>query len=81
MSIINKYNHPRQTLLFVVYVIAQILSKKRIVAFSDLLLETKKKVDGAEFLFVQALDVLFIKDKIKYYPKNDTIEYVEYENK
>lgn len=81
MSMINKYNHPRQTLLFIIYIIAQILRNRRIVSFTDLLSETKKRVDGAEFLFIQALDVLFVKGKINYYPKNDTIEYVEYENK
>lgn len=74
---VNKLDNPRQTLIYMIYLIAKVMRNKRAMPYSELYSETRAKVNGAEFLFIPALDVLFLCGKIAYDPKLDMFEFLE----
>jgi len=72
----TKHNHPDRTLIFAAFVILKRLKKNRIEQYGKLKKITSKAVDGGEFLFLPALNILFLLGLIEYRPKNDSFEYV-----
>jgi hypothetical protein len=52
------------------------LRKTRLDNFSALSTFTRSKVDGGEFLFLPAINLLFLLGLVEYRPKTDSFEYV-----
>jgi hypothetical protein len=71
----KKYNHPDQTVIGLSFLILKELSKKKLMKYDDILEYSKKKIDGAEVLFLASLSLLFILGVIEYHSKTDSIEY------
>ncbi|APT93593.1 hypothetical protein CPHO_01520 [Corynebacterium phocae] len=72
----SKHSHPDRTVLFVAYLILAMLKKQRVVDYTALLRAVKGKVKGGEFLFVPALDFLYLLGLVEYLKKTDSFEYV-----
>lgn len=72
----TKHSHPDRTVINAALIILVRLRKVRIDSYSDLLMHTKKNIKGGGFLFLPALDFLFLMGLIEYRPKTDSIEYI-----
>lgn len=73
----SRHNHPDKTIVFVSYLILNTLSNRRVMKYEKLLELVKARVTGAEFLFLPALNFLYLLGVIDYKPKTDSIEYIE----
>lgn len=71
----NKHSKVDQTIFALSYFILKEVKDKKIIFLNKLLKTMKTKVDGAEVLFIPALDLLFLLGLIEYHVKNDSIEY------
>ncbi|NOL51808.1 ABC-three component system middle component 8 [Pelistega suis] len=76
----NKHNHPDKTVLYASFLILKSLKKSRVIHYNDLLLLVKDKIVNGKYLFLPALNFLFLLGLINYQPKTDTIEYIEKKN-
>lgn len=74
-----KHSNPRKTTIYVAYLILKRLRKNRIANLSELYLWIISRVSGADFLFVPALNFLYVVGKIEYHAKGDFIEYCKNE--
>lgn len=72
----SKHSHPDRTVINVALVILRRLRAKRIEEFDKLRDYAAKYVKGASFLFLPALNLLFLLGVIVYRPKSDSFEYV-----
>lgn len=72
----SKHSHPDQTVINVAAKILERLREQRSEEYSALLQRLKKRVDGAEVLFLPALALLFLLGLVAYRPKTDSFEYV-----
>lgn len=72
----TKHSHPDRTILYAAFLLLTRLKKNRIEPYSKLLEFTKRAVDGGGFLFLPAVNLLFLLGLIDYRPKNDSFEYV-----
>lgn len=72
----TKHSHPDQTVINAALIILVRLRKVRIDSYSDLLMHAKKSIKGGGFLFLPALNFLFLMGLIEYRPKTDSIEYI-----
>ncbi len=72
----NKHSHPDKTVINLSMLILLRLKKQRIEEYESLRDFAKKQIVGAEFLFLPALNFLFLLGLIEYRPKNDSFEYV-----
>jgi hypothetical protein len=52
------------------------IKSQRVEGYEELLGYAKKSVIGANFLFLPALNLLFLLGLIEYRPKNDSFEYI-----
>jgi len=73
----TKHNHPDKTVIYTSFLMLKELRKKRVVSYSNLLKLIKTKVTSGEFLFMPALNLLFLLGLIEYKAKTDSIEYIE----
>lgn len=73
----NKHNHPDKTVIYASFLMLKKLKKQKIVKYNDLLIFIKTRVTSGEYLFLPALNFLFLLGLIEYQPKNDMIEYIE----
>lgn len=73
----TKHSHPDKTVIYASFLMLKELQKKRIVSYNDLLILVKKKVTSGEFLFMPALNFLYLLGLVEYQIKTDSIEYVE----
>lgn len=73
----SKHNAPDKTLIYASFLILKRLKKSKIVSYEDLLEFIKKEITSGEYLFLPALNFLFLLGLINYQAKNDMIEYVE----
>lgn len=73
----TKHSHPDKTLVYASFLILKKVRKERLVAYSDLLKYIKSNIKSGEFLFLPALNVLYLLGIINYLPKTDMIEYIE----
>lgn len=73
----TKHSHPDKTVIYASFLMLKELQKKRIISYSDLLILVKKKVTSGEFLFMPALNFLYLLGLVEYQVKTDSIEYVE----
>lgn len=72
----TKHSHPDRTILYTAFLLLNRLKKNRIESYSKLLEFIKRTVDGGSFLFLPAMNLLFLLGLIDYRPKNDSFEYV-----
>ena len=73
----SKHNHPDKTLIYASYLMLDKLSSQRIMKYDDLLAYIKSKITCGEFLFLPALDFLYLLGLVEYRAKTDSIEYTE----
>lgn len=73
----SKHNDPDKTLIYASFLILKRLKKSKIVSYEDLLGFIKKEITSGEYLFLPALNFLFLLGLINYQAKNDMIEYIE----
>ncbi len=72
----SKHAHPDRTVVFAAMVMLSRLKVQRQEAYADLKTHVRKKVDGADSLFLPSLNFLFLLGLVDYHPKTDAIEYV-----
>jgi len=72
----TKHSHPDKTVINASLHLIKRLRKRRLDNFDNLRNFTKKKIDGGDWLFVPALNFLYLLGLIEYHPKTDSIEYV-----
>ncbi len=73
----SKHNHPDKTLIYASYLMLDKLSSQRVMKYDDLLAYIKSKITSGEFLFLPALDFLYLLGLVEYRAKTDSIEYTE----
>lgn len=76
----SKHNHPDKTLVYVSFLMLERLTTKRVIKYNDLFNHIKSKVSSGEFLFLPALNFLYLLGLIEYRTKTDSIEYIEKPN-
>lgn len=72
----SKHSHPDRTIVYVAMLILARLKARRLEDFDKLQTYVAKAVKGGAFLFLPALDFLFLLGLIEYRPKADAFEYV-----
>lgn len=72
----TKYSHPDKTVVYLALQLLKHLKKQRIDSYDNVLSYGKETVDGASFLFLSAINLLFLLGVIDYRAKNDSFEYV-----
>ncbi len=72
----TKHSHPDKTVVSASLLILARLRARRVEAYDDLLKYVKKGVPGGGFLFLPALNLLYLLGLVEYQPKTDAIEYV-----
>ncbi|SCB82713.1 hypothetical protein GA0061080_100536 [Gilliamella intestini] len=72
----NKHTHPDKTIINMSFLLLTYIKKKRLKKYDSLLEYAKKSVEGGHFLFLPALNLLFLLGLIEYHAKTDSIEYV-----
>lgn len=73
----SKHNDPDKTLVYASFLMLKRLQKSKIVSYEELLGFIKKEITSGEYLFLPALNFLFLLGLINYQAKNDMIEYIE----
>ncbi|WP_315973274.1 ABC-three component system middle component 8 [Acinetobacter baumannii] len=73
----TKHNHPDKTLIYASYLMLDKLRSQRIVKYNELFTFIKSKIMNGEFLFLPALDFLYLLGLVEYRAKTDSIEYTE----
>lgn len=72
----TKHSHPDRTVISLALQLLVRMKNDRLTSYDDLRKYARKSVDGGEFLFLPALNFLFLLGLIDYRPKTDAIEYV-----
>lgn len=72
----TKHSHPDSTIISVSLLLIGRLKKQRLDDYDALRKYVKKSVTGGDFLFLPALNFLFLMGLIDYRPKTDAIEYL-----
>lgn len=71
----TKHSHPDKTVVSLAVLILARLKAKRVLSFDELLNVAKVRISGAEFIFLPALNLLFLLDLLEYRPMIDSFEY------
>ncbi len=72
----TKHCHPDRTTINAALILLSRLKAKRLETYSDLRSYVKKAIAGGDFLFLPALNLLFLFGLIEYRVKIDSFEYV-----
>lgn len=72
----NKHSHPDKTVVNLAMLLLLRIKGQRIEDYESLRTFAKKQILGADFLFLPALNFLFLLGLIEYRLKNDSFEYV-----
>lgn len=73
----SKHSRPDQTVLSAAYLVLNELRKKRIVPYPQCFTLVRQRIEGGEFLFLPAMDFLFLLGLVVYREKVDSFEIVE----
>jgi hypothetical protein len=73
----TKHSHPDRTVISAALLLIQYLKKRRIEDYGKLRAYTKKAISGGDFLYLPALNLLFLLGLIEYRVKTDAIEYIQ----
>ncbi len=76
MLSLTKHAHPDKTLLSISLTLLSSIKRDRLVDYGKLKAIAKKSVAGGEFLFLPALNFLFLLGLIEYRSKIDAVEYI-----
>lgn len=72
----NKHSNPDQTVAAVAALILKTLGKRGVEKYDILLDEVERKVEDGQFLFLPAVNLLYLLGAIDYHKKADAFEYV-----
>lgn len=72
----TKHSHPDQTVVAVALLVLRHLRRKRSVDYVTLRTLTAAAAPGAEFLFLPAVNFLFLLGVLEFRSKTDSFEYV-----
>lgn len=72
----SKHSHPDRTVIYVAMLLVARLKTRRVEEYDNLLKYVAKAVVGGDFLFLPALNFLFLLGLIEYRPKTDAFEYI-----
>jgi hypothetical protein len=72
----TKHSHPDRTVISLALYLLARLKSDRLTSYDDLRKYARKSIEGGDFLFLPALNFLFLMGLIDYRPKTDAIEYV-----
>lgn len=72
----NKHSHPDRTIINVAVLLLARLKKKRLEEYDALREYTRRALFGSDYLFLPALNFLYLLGLIDYRPKTDAIEYL-----
>lgn len=72
----TKHSHPDKTILAAAFLITKRLKKNRVSKYDELLTHLKKINDEGDYLFIPAINFLYLVGILTYHPKNDSFEYV-----
>lgn len=74
---ITKHNHPDKTVIYATYLILKKIRTERVVSYVTLLNYVQDNITSGEFLFMPALNLLYLLGLVEYQAKTDSIEYIE----
>ncbi len=72
----TKHSHPDRTLVNVAALLLGRLKIRRVEEYEALRKYVRKAVRGGDFLFLPALNLLYLLGLVEYRPKTDALEYV-----
>jgi hypothetical protein len=72
----TKHSHPDRTVINVSALVLSRLKSRRVEEYVALRKYIRKSVRGGEFLFLPALNLLYLLGLVEYRPKTDAFEYV-----
>lgn len=72
----SKHSNPDRTVVFAMVKMLKQLRKYRVVQYDALRNFLRSEIEGADALFIPALDVLFLLGLVEYRRKSDCFEYV-----
>lgn len=72
----SKHSHPDRTVINASMFLLMRLKSKRLDSFDALRTYLRKGISGGDFLFLPALNLLFVLGLIEYHQKADSFEYV-----
>lgn len=72
----TKHSHPDRTVVHLSLLLLAQLKKYRVQGYDALRHFARKQVVGSDFLFLPALNFLYLMGLIEYRPKTDSLEYV-----
>lgn len=73
----TKHSHPDKTIIAISTIILQRLKKVRLEQYDDLLSYLQKKNVDGKYLFLAAINFLYILGVVEYRTKTDSFEYIE----
>lgn len=71
----TKHAHPDRTVINVAMLLLVRLKTRRVETFENLRAFAKKSVRGGDFMFLPALNVLYLLGLVEYHRKTDSFEY------
>jgi len=72
----NKHSNPDQTIIGVAALLLKTLSKSGVEKYDDLEELVDSKIEGGKYLFLPALNLLYLLGAVDYHKKSDAFEYV-----
>ncbi len=72
----NKHSNPDQTIIAVAALLLKTLSKSGVEKYDDLEELVDAKIEGGKYLFLPALNLLYLLGAVDYHKKSDAFEYV-----
>lgn len=73
----TKHSHPDKTIIAIATIILQRLKKVRLEQYDDLLDYLQNKNKNGEYLFLSAINFLYLLGVVEYHKKTDSFEYIE----
>ena len=73
----TKHSHPDKTIIAIATIILQRLKKVRLEQYDDLLDYLQNKNKNGEYLFLSAINFLYLLGLVEYQKKTDSFEYIE----
>lgn len=71
----NKHSHPDRTVINVAMLVTARLQARRLEPYDALRAYVRRSVSGGDFLFLPALNLLYILGLVDYRQKTDSFEY------
>ncbi|UKH19601.1 hypothetical protein D1110_06230 [Actinobacillus pleuropneumoniae] len=72
----SKHSDPDKTIIYASFLIIKKLKKDKIIPYEKLLGFIKEEIVSGEYLFLPALNFLFLLGLVNYQAKTDMIEYI-----